>query len=155
MKARTQFMVAWAVAIAAFVMTPEMPARNFRARHRRSPWLSRNRFVGADGGHCGQCGACREPEYCLVYREHHVRRNVCCDPCLPAVKTQVQIQDPCTCRLVEVPVCVPGCCTDAPCITTRDGLFGRSITEFTWCCGFRVRVVITRSDTIIVHTYGS
>jgi hypothetical protein len=154
MKARTQFMVALAVVIAAFVMTQDARAK-LPGAAQEGPAAPATEVVTPDCGDCGQCGECREPKYCLVYREHHARRKVCCDPCLPAIKTVVRIQDPCTCSPVEVPVCVPGCCTDAPCVTTRDGLFGRSITEFTWRCGFRVRVVMTRSNTIIVHSYGS
>jgi hypothetical protein len=63
-------------------------------------------------------------------------------------------KDPCTCCEIEVPVCVPGCCKEPSCVTCRRGLFGRSITEYTWCCGYRVKIVVTRRGAVIVHTYG-
>ena len=44
----------------------------------------------------------------------------------------------------------------APCVSCRRGLFGRTITEYTWCCGYKVRIVLsTRRNTLTVHTYGS
>jgi hypothetical protein len=101
------------------------------------------------------CVACCAPQYCITYRQHHVRRRVCCDCCTEPVKTILHIQDPCTCCAIEVPVCVPGCCTDAPCVSTRQGIFGRTITEYSWCCGFRVKIVMTRRGDIVVHTYGA
>ncbi len=99
--------------------------------------------------------ACCAPQYCISYRPHHVRRGVCCDCCAEPIQTILHVQDPCTCCPIEVPVCVPGCCTDAPCMTTRRGLFGRTITEYSWCCGFRVKIIMTRGNDIIVHTYGA
>ena len=105
------------------------------------------------------CHDCCAPKYCIEYRKHHVRRRVCCDCCGCCVEpytTMLQVTDPCTCCPIEVPVCVPGCCTDAPCVSCRRGLFGRTITEYTWCCGYRVRIVLsTRRSTLTVHTYGS
>lgn len=98
---------------------------------------------------------CCAPQYCISYRPHHVRRSVCCDGCVEPVQTILHVQDPCTCCPIEVPVCVPGCCTDAPCVTTRRGLFGRTVTEYCWCCGFRVKIIMTRGHDIIVYTYGA
>lgn len=104
---------------------------------------------------CGQCATCCPSKYRFVYRQHYVRRQVCCDPCLPNLEMVLQVTDPCTCCPIEVPVCVPGCCTEPPCVTTRSGVLGRSITEFSWSNGFRVRVVHTARDVLIVHTYGA
>ena len=67
----------------------------------------------------------------------------------------LEIRGPCSCHSVQVPVCVPGCCTEPPSVVCRRGLFGRSVTEFTWCCGYRVRIVLTRGNKIVVHTYGA
>lgn len=104
---------------------------------------------------CGQCATCCPSKYRFVYRQHHVRRQVCCDPCLPNVEMVLQVTDPCTCCPIDVPVCVPGCCTEPPCVTKRGGVGGRSITEFTWRNGFRVRIVHTPRDLLVVHTYGA
>ncbi len=99
--------------------------------------------------------ACCAPKYCISYRKHHAFRRVCCDSCVQPYTAMLSITDPCTRCPVEVPVCVPGCCTDAPKVSCRRGLFGRTITEFMWCCGFRAKIVLTRRNDITVHTYGS
>ena len=104
---------------------------------------------------CGQCATCCPSKYRFVYRQHQVRRQVCCDPCVPNVEMVLQVTDPCTCCPIDVPVCVPGCCTEPPCVTNRGGVLGRSITEFTWSNGFRVRGVHTARDVLVVHTYGA
>ncbi len=99
---------------------------------------------------CNTCG----PQYCITYHKHCLLRRVCCDCCVPPYQTVLKAKVPCSCCEVDIPVCVPGCCTDAPCVTCRPGLFGRVVTEYTWCCGFKVRIVATRRGTIAVHTYG-
>ncbi len=96
------------------------------------------------------------PKYCIKYHKHRRLRRVCCDDCLQPYTAMLNVTDPCTCIPVEVPVCVPGCCTDAPKMSCRRGLFGRTVTEFTWCCGYRVKIVLSsRRNEITVHTYGS
>ncbi len=57
---------------------------------------------------CGQCANCCPSKYRFVYRQHHVRRQVCCDSCSPNVEMVLQVTDPCTCCPIDVPVCVPG-----------------------------------------------
>ena len=147
MNSTTKLMAVCGV-VALLITAASVQAKGLRVQQ-EAPVPETGAVVVAD------CDTCCAPKYCIVYRNHHVGRKVCCDPCLPAVQTILQVQDPCTCCPIEVPVCVPGCCTDAPCVTTRCGLFGRTITEYTWCCGFKVRIVMTKRDTIIVHTYGS
>jgi hypothetical protein len=90
----------------------------------------------------------------ITYRKHHLRRRVCCDPCLPPINMVLQVTDRCTCCPIDVPVCVPGCCADLPKVCPRKGLFGRSITEFEWCCGYRIKVVMKHNGDLIVHSYG-
>jgi len=94
------------------------------------------------------------PRPCIEYRQHLLCRHVCCDPCQQPIRSVVQVTDPCTCCPVNVPVCIPGCCTGAPCVTTRCGILGRTITEFKWCCGFRVKVIMDRRGDLVVHSYG-
>jgi hypothetical protein len=101
------------------------------------------------------CEQCCVPRYCIEYRQHRQHRRICCGCGVEPFTAMLQITDPCRCCPVEVPVCVPGCCTGTPSVSCRQGLFGRTITEYTWCCGFRVRMVLTRRNEIIVHTYGS
>ena len=97
-------------------------------------------------------GACYQP--CIRYK-HHRGCKVCCG-CEAPVKTVLVVKDPCCCGCsVEVPVCLPSCCTGEPCVTCRPGMFGRSIVEYSWDCGYLVRVVFTRHGDLIVHSYGS
>lgn len=96
-------------------------------------------------------GDCYKP--CISYK-HHRGCKVCCG-CESPIKTVLVVNDPCCCDCpVEVPVCIPSCCTDKPCVSSRCGLFGRGIVDYSWDCGYRVRVVFTRHG-VVVHTYGS
>jgi hypothetical protein len=55
---------------------------------------------------------------------------------------------------VEVPLCIPCCCTDAPTVTSRCGLLGRGIVEYCWSCGFTATVVFRASGDVVVHYRG-
>lgn len=91
---------------------------------------------------------------CISYCHHRTLRKTCCG-CCDTLKILLPVQDPCCCtNIVEVPVCLPGCCTDAPCVSSRCGLFGRGIVTYTWCCGYKVRVVFNKCGDVVVHSYG-
>ena len=77
---------------------------------------------------------------------------VCCKPCPPPVKKTLSLCDPCGCKQC-VDLCIPACCADEePCITCRDGLFGRRIYTITWkCCGHRAKVVMTSHGDVRVR----
>jgi hypothetical protein len=94
------------------------------------------------------------PTRCVTYKQHHCRK-ICCD-CTPALPTVLAVQDPCVCGcFVEVPICLPGCCTDAPKVCAHGGIFGREVVEYEWCCGYRVKVIFDRKGDMIVHTFGA
>jgi hypothetical protein len=40
----------------------------------------------------------------------------------------------------EIPLCLPACCTGAPSVESRCGLFGRGVVEYCWECGLVVEV---------------
>jgi hypothetical protein len=90
---------------------------------------------------------------CIDYRYHCVRR-LCCD-CTPSVRTVLLVKDPCDCCFVEVPVCLPACCKDAPEVCCHKGVLGRSVVEYSWCCGFRVKIVFDRRGDVVVHSFGA
>lgn len=90
---------------------------------------------------------CKQP--CLKYRDHIGRRS--CFASEPRVNMLLEAKSPCGCCVVEIPVCIPACCLDAPCVTGRDGLFGREIVNYVWKCGFRVKVVFDRHGDAVVH----
>lgn len=83
-------------------------------------------------------------------REAEARRNECGPP---PMKVTLCVDDPCDCCAGQiVSVCVPCCCTETPCVSWRNGIFGRRIATFTWaCCGHSVEVVVTRRGDLIVR----
>jgi hypothetical protein len=106
-------------------------------------------------------GACASPvpccpQWCISYKQHHPRRKVCCNSCLPPVSTVLMVKDPCVCGcLVPVPVCLPACCTGEPTVCAHPGIFGRTVVEYDWCCGYRLRLVFDKHGGLTVHSYGS
>lgn len=75
--------------------------------------------------------------------------NAYCPP--PPIHATLPVCPPCRCCNTTVEVCVPGCCTEAPCVSWRDGLFGRSIGIYTWpCCDHSVKVVVNRRGEVKV-----
>jgi hypothetical protein len=76
-------------------------------------------------------------------------RKACYDVCAGTTTIVLTVKDACCCA-VEVPVCVPVCCTDAPCVDSRCGIFGRSIVEYSWNCGYRVQIVLTKHGNVRV-----
>ena len=70
---------------------------------------------------------------------HH---NSCCPP--PPVKITVCAVDPCTCCEYTACVCIPACCAEeVPCVTWRNGIFGRRVATYTYkCCGYSFDIVV-------------
>jgi hypothetical protein len=63
----------------------------------------------------------------------------------------LQVTDPCTCCTVEVPICLPGCCTGAPSVCCRCPiLFNREVIRYDYCCGVSVVVKISKCGDILV-----
>lgn len=94
------------------------------------------------------------PATCVRYVQHRVHRKTCCD-CGASYQTVLTVVDPKSCCPIDVPVCVPACCTDLPQCSGRDGILGRGITKFSWCCGYSVRVVVGHRGDVTVHYYGT
>jgi hypothetical protein len=81
----------------------------------------------------------------------------CCKPaprcCPPPPKPVVFcLQDPCGCTH-KACVTVPACCAcEQPCITWRNGIFGRQIATLCWkCCDHEVKVTISRKGRVRVR----
>jgi hypothetical protein len=75
----------------------------------------------------------------------------CCPP--PPVKVTLCVDDPCDpCPAFPVTVCMPACCDAVPCVSWRNGAFGRRVATYVWpSCGYRLDVVITRRGEVIVR----
>lgn len=89
---------------------------------------------------------------CIKYHHHGRLRKICCG-CDEPIKMVLAVKDPCCCCTVDVEVCLPGCCKEAPSVCSHPGIFGRQIVEYTWCCGYRVKVIFDRCGDVAVHSY--
>lgn len=87
----------------------------------------------------------------ICYRHH--KGCVCFDPC-KTTPLVLQVKDPCACCLVEVPVCMPTCCSGDPKVCCHKGFMHRQVVEYSWDCGFSLKVVFDRKGDIVVHYYG-
>ncbi|MEW4451881.1 hypothetical protein AB1L30_04260 [Bremerella sp. JC817] len=96
---------------------------------------------------------CYEP--CFTYKNHRLfTKKACPFDCCPPTEAILQVVDPrCNC-FVDVPVCLPSCCTGVPCIDSRCGMFNRGIVEYEWCCGFKIKMVFKKCGNVDVHYYG-
>lgn len=83
----------------------------------------------------------------------HFPRRTCCG-CKSSLDTVLTVQDPRTHCLIDVPVCIPGCCTGKPSVHAHAGVFGRGVTAFHWACGYKARVVVDRRGDVTVHYFG-
>lgn len=92
-------------------------------------------------------GCCRP--VCVQYRDH-AKRSVCCDPCMPDIKTTLVVCDPCTGCPVAIDVCLPGCCTDCPTVSERCTLIGRGAITYCWSCGFSATFRFRKHGDVVV-----
>jgi hypothetical protein len=92
---------------------------------------------------------CCPPSIC--YRSH--KGCGCFDPC-KRMDMVLMVKDPCSCCLVEVPVCIPACCTGNPIVCCHKGFLHRNVVEYSWPCGFCLKVVFDRRGDVTVHYYG-
>ena len=114
--------------------------------------------LGAPVFACGRCGKadCCGPicsyNPCIKYVDR-ARCLGCCD-CGPSIQTALQVKDPCSCCIVDVPVCLPACCTGEPCVDAKCGLLGNGKIFYTWNCGYEVKVVLNKRGDITVLYLG-
>jgi len=94
---------------------------------------------------CAPPLCCYNP--CIKYRERGLRKR--CYGC-QSQQIVLKVQDPCQCHcVVEVPVCIPACCQGPPKVCGRCGVFCRGVVDYEWCCGFQVRVTLTKHGDVI------
>ncbi|MDX1964615.1 MAG: hypothetical protein SFX18_15800 [Pirellulales bacterium] len=99
------------------------------------------------GGSAGQ-----EHAPCITYRERGVRRSCLSDQ--PDFASTLLVCNPRTGCTVCVPVCLPVCCLDEPCVDSRKGLFQRGIVTYEYACGLRIVVVFDRhGDLTVTYHY--
>lgn len=89
-----------------------------------------------------------------------VQLPICCDrcidyvvlrprlqPCGPTFETTLLVKDAWACCYVPVKMCLPACCTGEPEICAK----GKHVVEYTWCSGYKVRVILTKHGKVFVH----
>jgi hypothetical protein len=93
---------------------------------------------------------CEAP--CIKYWTHLGARLML--RCNSEIQVTMSVDNPADCKSckIEVPMCIPCCCTGEPTVTSDCGLLGRGIVEYCWPCGFRATVVFrpTLGD-VMVH----
>lgn len=92
-------------------------------------------------------GSCCCPAPCIKYR-HHGHHKVCCG-CAPSYETVLCATNPKTCCPVNIPVCVPGCCTGAPSMSCH-----HNTVRYQWCCGYKVTVRFKHNGDVVVVSRG-
>lgn len=88
------------------------------------------------------------PTPCITYRSHGERRSCLDDK--PGVSLVVSVKNPQTGCCVNVPICVPCCCLDQPCVDSRCGMFHRGIVTYDYTCGFRIVFTFDRAGDLLV-----
>lgn len=92
---------------------------------------------------------------CLVFGSGPIQAHQRdCGPACPPPPPQhivLQVCHPCTGCTIDVPVCVPACCTGAPTVCFRNTLIGNGKTVFEWCCGYQVVVRYTHCGYRVVQ----
>lgn len=94
------------------------------------------------------------PAYCVTYHNHRKLRRSCCGHCSP-IQTIVAVPDPIRCGCVaDVCLTIPSCCTSAPRVTSKVGLFGRGIVIYKWPTGQMVQVIFKKhTPQVMVHNF--
>jgi hypothetical protein len=105
----------------------------------------------AFAGDC--CEPCCPTNPCITYRSVGERRSCLDDK--PSFSTTLAVKNPQTGCVVCVPVCLPCCCTEEPCVDARCGLFHRGIVNYDYkCCGLRITVVFDKcGDVLVTYHY--
>ena len=90
----------------------------------------------------------------IAYRTHLGARRMLRRNAPINVSVVAEHPDPCIDCAVEVPLCIPCCCTGEPVVTSHRGLLGRGVVEYCWSCGFRAEVVFRNRGDMVVHYRG-
>lgn len=98
-------------------------------------------------------GHCPTPHISYRYTGHH-RRNCCSHQPQMTVLLSVKSPEKCNACPVEVPVCVPACCVDVPCVSARRTLIGCGQVTYEWRCGVSVTVRFQRDGDLLVTYHG-
>lgn len=80
---------------------------------------------------------------CIDYK--HLRPRL--EPCGPHYETNMLVKDNWDCCYVQVPMCLPDCCTGEPQVCYK----GKHVVEYSWCSGYKVRVILTKRGKVLVH----
>ncbi len=135
---------------ALFVLAQATPVEARRIAKRGAAKLTTSDSAKTEAECCTPKEVCC-PDPCIVYR--HCGPKLCCT-CDPPKEVVLQVEDPCTGCMVDVPICMPACCEGAPEVCHGTGLFCRDVVTYDWCCGFSVKVVFRKRGDLLVTTWG-
>lgn len=79
----------------------------------------------------------RRPPHIVYDTDRDARRMAAC---FGSVNLVMVTQNPADGCLYEIPLCIPACCTGAPSVSNRCGIFGRGVVAYCWPCGFEAIV---------------
>lgn len=136
------------VALAALAAVCSMADRADAGVLRRAARLDAAVATAAGDPACCEPEAKCCPQPCIRY-VYRGCAKACCDSA-PPVKTVLKVRNPCTCCVVEVPVCVPACCTGCPTVNERCGILCRGKVAYDWCCGFNITFRFDRCGDVTV-----
>ncbi|MGC4001892.1 MAG: hypothetical protein QM811_01560 [Pirellulales bacterium] len=92
------------------------------------------------------------PTPCITYRTKGDRRSCLADK--PKISLTVAVKNPQTCCVVMVPICVPCCCVEPPCVDSRCGAFHRGIVTHDYKCGLHIDFVFDKhGDLLVTYRY--
>jgi hypothetical protein len=140
-----------ALSISLVHAKPPAPARGAAAVLASTRMQSPAPVAPMSGAAVGAPVCCPKP--CIDYR-YRGCQDVCCNKCAPKIEMVLQVTDPCTGCLTDVPVCLPGCCEGAPRVCNDRGFLGRDVMWYDWSCGFSVRVTFKKTGDLIVTYFG-
>jgi len=100
---------------------------------------------------CGADAVC-PTNPCIKYRHKHAHRHKHAGGCCPepTYETVLTPTSPETCATVAVPVCLPACCQDCPCESSRCTILGCGQVRYDYACGCSVIVRFQKSGDILV-----
>jgi hypothetical protein len=135
---------------AMFLLVPAVPAGARGIAKRERVQLASFRAAKLEADCCVPKQACC-PDPCIVYR--NCGPKLCCG-CDPPKEIVLQVKDPCTGCVVNVPICLPACCKGEPKVCYGSGLLCRDVVSYDWCCGFNVKIVFRKRGDLLVRTWG-
>lgn len=113
-----------------------------------APYSAASPFWPAKTASARAC--CDRPS--ILYWNHPLLASTICR-CDCGQTTDLVLSVPNGCCPVDVTVCVPSCCSDAPAYEVDRDWLGRVTHTYCWPCGYQIEIVQLHIGSWMVHTY--